>query len=78
MYEGNIFRIDLRCNDLSKFPRYLFEEARKSLILSFGMSVDYSIHLESNDIELKVEDKNIFWEQKNESSFNDFFRYHLY
>lgn len=59
-YDGNILHIDLSCYDMSKFPRYLFEEARKSLILSFGMSVDYSIHLESNDIELKVEDKNIF------------------
>ncbi|MGH9979364.1 MAG: hypothetical protein ACRD8Z_26545, partial [Nitrososphaeraceae archaeon] len=59
-YDGNSLHIDLSCYDLSKFPRYLFEEARKSLILSFGMSVDYSIHLESNDIELKVEDKSIF------------------
>jgi hypothetical protein len=59
-YDGNILHIDLRCYDLSKFPRYLFEEARKSLTLSFGMLIDYSIQLESNDIELKVEDKNIF------------------
>ena len=59
MYEGNIFRIDLRCNDLSKFPRYLLEEAKRALILSFGIPVDYNVHLESNDIEVKVEDKSI-------------------
>ena len=60
MYDGNIFHIDLRCNDLSKFPRYLFEEAKKSLILTLGVPVDYNIHLESNNIEVKVEDKSIF------------------
>jgi exopolyphosphatase / guanosine-5'-triphosphate,3'-diphosphate pyrophosphatase len=60
VYDGNIFQIDLRCNDLSKFPRYLFEEAKKSLILSLGIPVDYNLQLESNDIKMKVEDKSIF------------------
>jgi exopolyphosphatase/pppGpp-phosphohydrolase len=59
-YDGNIFQIDLRCNDLSKFPRYLIEEAKKSLILSLGIPVDCNVHLESSDIEVKVEGKNIF------------------
>jgi exopolyphosphatase / guanosine-5'-triphosphate,3'-diphosphate pyrophosphatase len=59
MYDGNIFQIDLGCNDLSKFPKYLFEEAKKSLMLSLGISVDYNVHLESNDIAVKVEDKNL-------------------
>jgi len=53
-YDGNIFQIDLRSNDLSKFPSYLVEEARKSLILSLGIKVDYNISLESDDIEVKV------------------------
>jgi exopolyphosphatase / guanosine-5'-triphosphate,3'-diphosphate pyrophosphatase len=60
VYDGNIFQIDLGCNDLSKFPRYLFEEARKSLILSLGTPVDYNLQLESSDIKVKVEDKSIF------------------
>jgi exopolyphosphatase / guanosine-5'-triphosphate,3'-diphosphate pyrophosphatase len=59
-YDGNTFYIDLRCNDISKFPRYLFEEARKSLVLALGIPVDYNVHLESHDIEVKVEDKSIF------------------
>ncbi|MGB7662201.1 MAG: Ppx/GppA phosphatase family protein [Nitrososphaeraceae archaeon] len=60
VYDGNIFHIDLRCNDLFKFPKFLFEEAKKSLILSLGISVEYSIQLEPNDIEVKVEDNSIF------------------
>ena len=53
-YDGRIFYIDIRCNDLSKFPRYLFEEAKKSLALSLGIPVEYSLRLESNDIKVRV------------------------
>jgi exopolyphosphatase / guanosine-5'-triphosphate,3'-diphosphate pyrophosphatase len=58
-YDGNIFRIDLRCSDLFKFPRFMFEEAKKSLTSSLGISVEYTIYSDSNGIEVKVEDKSI-------------------
>jgi exopolyphosphatase/guanosine-5'-triphosphate,3'-diphosphate pyrophosphatase len=54
VYDGNIIRIDLRCIDSIKFPRFLFEEARKSLISSLGISVEYTINSESRDIEVKI------------------------
>ncbi|HZA42298.1 MAG TPA: hypothetical protein VE504_00850 [Nitrososphaeraceae archaeon] len=53
-YDGKIFYTDIRCNDLSKFPRYLFEEAKRSLALSLGVPVEYSLRLESNDIKVRV------------------------
>lgn len=53
-YDGKIFQIDIKCNDLSKFPRHLFEEAKKSLALSLGIPVEYSLRLESNDIKVRV------------------------
>ncbi|MGI0044114.1 MAG: hypothetical protein ACRD47_10415, partial [Nitrososphaeraceae archaeon] len=59
VYDGNIFHIDLRCNDLFRFPRFLFEEAKRSLIMSFGIPVEYNMQLDSNDLKVKVEDKSV-------------------
>jgi exopolyphosphatase / guanosine-5'-triphosphate,3'-diphosphate pyrophosphatase len=59
-YDGNNFHIELRCYDIAKFPRYLFEEAKKSLVLALGIPIDYNVHSEAHDIEVKVEDKSIF------------------
>jgi hypothetical protein len=38
----------------------LFEEAKKSLVLALGIPIDYNVHSEAHDIEVKVEDKSIF------------------
>ncbi|MGH9951307.1 MAG: hypothetical protein ACRD5J_06760, partial [Nitrososphaeraceae archaeon] len=59
VYDGNIFHIDLRCNDLLRFPRFLFEEAKRSLIVSFGIPVEYNMQLDSNEIKVKVEDNSV-------------------
>jgi hypothetical protein len=53
-YDGKIFQIDIICSDLSKFPRYLFEEAKKALALSLGIPVEYSLRLESNDLKVRI------------------------
>lgn len=60
-YDGKIMRIDLRCNNIIKFPRVLFEEAIRGLYLSLGISIKYSLYAATdiNDIELKVEDNSI-------------------
>lgn len=54
VYDGNVFHIDLRCIEPIKFPIYLFEEAKKSLNLSLGISVEYTVNSESRDIEVKI------------------------
>jgi len=59
VYDGNIFQIDLRCNDLFRFPRFLFEEAKRSLISSLGIPVEYKMQSNSNDTKVKVEDKSV-------------------
>lgn len=59
VYDGNIFQIDLRCNDLFRFPGFLFEEAKRSLVSSFGIPVEYNMQSDSNDIKVKIEDKSV-------------------
>jgi exopolyphosphatase / guanosine-5'-triphosphate,3'-diphosphate pyrophosphatase len=53
-YGKKTFQIDIICNDLAKFPRHLFEEAKKTLALSLGITVEYRLRLESNDIKVSV------------------------
>ena len=54
VYDGNVCHINLRCSDIFKFPRFLFEEAKDSLILSMGISVEYTIKPESKDIRVNI------------------------
>ena len=58
--DKKIFQIDIICGDLSNFPRHLFEEAKKTLELSLGITVEYRLRLESNDIKVSVKNNGIF------------------
>ena len=60
VYEGNTLKVELQCNDMSKFPGYLFEESKKYLILSLGIQVAHKLLVKSNDIKVEVEDKASF------------------
>jgi exopolyphosphatase / guanosine-5'-triphosphate,3'-diphosphate pyrophosphatase len=56
-YDGKILYIELRCKDISNFPRILFEEAARGLYLSFGIPIKHSLNeaMTSNDFKLKIE-----------------------
>jgi exopolyphosphatase/guanosine-5'-triphosphate,3'-diphosphate pyrophosphatase len=56
-YDGKILYIDLRCKDVSNFPRILFEEAARGLYLAFGIPIKHSLNetMTGNDIKLKIE-----------------------
>lgn len=60
-FTGDTLRIGIGYLDSSKFPAFLFEAARRNLVLSLGVHVKYSIlsPRDFRDVGIKLEDENV-------------------